>query len=192
MYSNSLPASDGLLRIEIIESDTGRPGGIRQTIEMNLASINIYAILPALVVSVFGIAIMVAEPFVSESREVHTWLACTGGNGGGNAFAVSDGRTARPVVFEPVDRRRLRCLSEFCFSTHCRDHDPHLGRLPAPRTHEPSGVLFAAVVRHGGHDHDGRLERTGDGVPRARNPFDCDIRHGRVSTNRSASRTNRH
>ncbi len=46
---------------------------------MNLASINIYAILPALVVSVFGIAIMVLEPFVSESRKSTLgWLALAG------------------------------------------------------------------------------------------------------------------
>ena len=38
---------------------------------MNLASINIAAILPALVLSVFGIVVMVAEPFVSEAAR---WL----------------------------------------------------------------------------------------------------------------------
>ena len=43
---------------------------------MNLASINIAAILPALVVSIFGVIVMVAEPFVSEARKSRLgWLA---------------------------------------------------------------------------------------------------------------------
>src|SRR5579864_2369074 len=46
---------------------------------MNLASINIAAILPALVLSVFGIVVMVAEPFVSEARKSRLgWLAFAG------------------------------------------------------------------------------------------------------------------
>src|SRR2546425_5802072 len=46
---------------------------------MNLASINIAAILPALVLSVFGIVVMVAEPFVSERRKSGlAWLALAG------------------------------------------------------------------------------------------------------------------
>jgi NADH-quinone oxidoreductase subunit N len=46
---------------------------------MNLASLNIYAILPALVLSVFGIAIMVLEPFVSEPKKSTLgWLALAG------------------------------------------------------------------------------------------------------------------
>ena len=46
---------------------------------MNLATINISAILPALILSVFGIAVMVAEPFV-EDRKKSTlgWLAFAG------------------------------------------------------------------------------------------------------------------
>src|SRR5262245_832440 len=36
---------------------------------MSLATINIYAILPVLVLAVFGIAVMVLEPFVRESRK---------------------------------------------------------------------------------------------------------------------------
>jgi NADH-quinone oxidoreductase subunit N len=36
---------------------------------MNLASINIYSILPAIVLSVFGIVIMVAEPFVGGNKK---------------------------------------------------------------------------------------------------------------------------
>src|SRR5262245_20078087 len=44
---------------------------------MNLASINIAAILPALVLAVFGIAVMVAEPFVNEAKKVSIgWFAC--------------------------------------------------------------------------------------------------------------------
>src|SRR5262249_12981496 len=43
---------------------------------MNLASINIAAILPALVLAVFGIAVMVAEPFVNEAKKVSLgWFA---------------------------------------------------------------------------------------------------------------------
>src|SRR5947207_1354119 len=46
---------------------------------MNLATINIGAILPALVLSVFGIAVMVAEPFVDEQRKSCLgWLAFAG------------------------------------------------------------------------------------------------------------------
>ena len=46
---------------------------------MNLASINIAAVLPALVVSVFGIGVMVAEPFVNEAKKSGLgWLAFTG------------------------------------------------------------------------------------------------------------------
>src|SRR5436853_6355234 len=46
---------------------------------MNLATINIGAILPALVLSVFGIAVMVAEPFVDEQRKSRLgWLAFAG------------------------------------------------------------------------------------------------------------------
>src|SRR5215471_2676767 len=46
---------------------------------MNLASLNIYAILPAVVLSVFGIAVMVAEPFVSERKKSGlAWLALAG------------------------------------------------------------------------------------------------------------------
>src|SRR6516162_10970999 len=46
---------------------------------MNLASLNIYAILPAIVLSVFGIVVMVAEPFVSEQKKSGlAWLALAG------------------------------------------------------------------------------------------------------------------
>src|SRR2546428_47604 len=46
---------------------------------MNLASINVSAILPALVLSVFGIVAMVAEPFVGEPRKSRLgWLAFAG------------------------------------------------------------------------------------------------------------------
>jgi NADH-quinone oxidoreductase subunit N len=46
---------------------------------MNLATLNIYAILPAIVLSVFGIAVMVAEPFVSEPKKSSLgWLALAG------------------------------------------------------------------------------------------------------------------
>lgn len=46
---------------------------------MNLASLNIYAILPALVLSIFGIAVMVSEPFVTERNKSSLgWLALAG------------------------------------------------------------------------------------------------------------------
>jgi NADH-quinone oxidoreductase subunit N len=46
---------------------------------MNLATINIAAILPSLVLSVFGIVVMVVEPFVSISKKsVLAWLALAG------------------------------------------------------------------------------------------------------------------
>jgi NADH-quinone oxidoreductase subunit N len=46
---------------------------------MNLASINVYAILPALILSIFGIVVMVAEPFVSEPKKSGLgWLALAG------------------------------------------------------------------------------------------------------------------
>jgi NADH-quinone oxidoreductase subunit N len=46
---------------------------------MNLASLNIYAILPALVLSIFGIAVMVSEPFVSERNKSSLgWVALAG------------------------------------------------------------------------------------------------------------------
>src|SRR5438270_12169198 len=46
---------------------------------MNLATLNISAILPALVLSVFGIVVMVAEPFVTEARKSRlAWLAFSG------------------------------------------------------------------------------------------------------------------
>src|SRR6516164_3723868 len=46
---------------------------------MNLASLNIYAILPAVVLSVFGIVVMVAEPFVGEQKKSSlAWLALAG------------------------------------------------------------------------------------------------------------------
>jgi NADH-quinone oxidoreductase subunit N len=46
---------------------------------MNLATINIAAILPSIVLSVFGIAVMVVEPFVSTSKKTAlAWLALAG------------------------------------------------------------------------------------------------------------------
>src|SRR5207253_2899416 len=46
---------------------------------MNLATINIAAILPPLVLSVFGIGVMVAEPFVSDAKKSGLgWLAFAG------------------------------------------------------------------------------------------------------------------
>src|SRR5947199_7611081 len=46
---------------------------------MNLATINIAAILPPLVLSLFGIAVMVLEPFVNEQRKCSLgWLAFAG------------------------------------------------------------------------------------------------------------------
>jgi NADH-quinone oxidoreductase subunit N len=46
---------------------------------MNLATINISAILPAIVLSVFGIAVMVAEPFVKDRNKSSLgWLAFAG------------------------------------------------------------------------------------------------------------------
>src|SRR6476646_7326961 len=46
---------------------------------MNLATINIPAILPALVLSVFGILVMLAEPFVSPAKKTNlAWLALVG------------------------------------------------------------------------------------------------------------------
>ena len=46
---------------------------------MNLATINIPAILPAVVLSVFGIAVMVAEPFVRDRNKSNLgWLAFAG------------------------------------------------------------------------------------------------------------------
>ncbi len=46
---------------------------------MNLGSINISAILPAVVISIFGIVIMVAEPFVGARRKAGLgWLAVAG------------------------------------------------------------------------------------------------------------------
>ena len=46
---------------------------------MNLATINIASILPALILSIFGIAVMVAEPFVSRPRKTAlAWVALVG------------------------------------------------------------------------------------------------------------------
>ena len=46
---------------------------------MNLATINIAAILPPLMLSLFGIAVMVLEPFVNEQRKSNLgWLAFSG------------------------------------------------------------------------------------------------------------------
>lgn len=46
---------------------------------MNLASLNIFAILPAVILSVFGIAVMVLEPFVGEQKKSSlAWLALAG------------------------------------------------------------------------------------------------------------------
>lgn len=55
---------------------------------MNIPVINISAILPAVVLSVFGIAIMVAEPFVSERRKSALgWLGFAGAIGAMLALA---------------------------------------------------------------------------------------------------------
>ena len=46
---------------------------------MNIPTINIFAILPAVVLSVFGIAVMVAEPFVRERNKSQLgWFALAG------------------------------------------------------------------------------------------------------------------
>src|SRR5262245_50062148 len=46
---------------------------------MNLATINIAAVLPSIILSIFGIVIMVAEPFVSTSKKTTlAWLALAG------------------------------------------------------------------------------------------------------------------
>src|SRR5688572_5123560 len=46
---------------------------------MNIPEINLFSILPVVVLSVFGIAIMVLEPFVhSEKRSALGWLALAG------------------------------------------------------------------------------------------------------------------
>ena len=73
-----LPAADGCVRDEVTKPVADAANRIRQD-EMNFASLNIYAILPAIVLSVFGIAVMVAEPFVSEPKKSGLgWLALTG------------------------------------------------------------------------------------------------------------------
>src|SRR5205823_5735565 len=71
--------SDGRIRDEADEPNADRPGRICEAGTMNLPSINIEAILPALVLSVFGIVVMVAEPFVSEPKKSGLgWLAFAG------------------------------------------------------------------------------------------------------------------
>ena len=46
---------------------------------MNIPEINLYSILPIVVLSVFGIAIMVLEPFVQkEKRSALGWFALAG------------------------------------------------------------------------------------------------------------------
>ena len=77
----SFPAPDGRVRGEAHEPGA-EPARARSTrmLEMNLATINISAILPAVVLSVFGIAVMVAEPFVERSEASRSlgWLALAG------------------------------------------------------------------------------------------------------------------
>src|SRR5438034_141483 len=54
-------------------------GGECAGVKMNLATINIAAILPTLVLSVVGIVVMVAEPFVGEQKKSNLgWLAFAG------------------------------------------------------------------------------------------------------------------
>src|SRR5262249_54616753 len=74
-------AADGRLRSEALEPVARRPAGIceQRTSAMNLTSINIAAILPSLVLAVFGIGVMVAEPFFSPAKKsVLAWLALAG------------------------------------------------------------------------------------------------------------------
>ncbi len=79
---------------------------------MNLASINISAILPAVVLSVFGIAVMVAEPFVTDRKKSKLgWLAFSGTLAGMLALVPMADNSG------PVD---------------CRGDDPHLAGLSPP------------------------------------------------------------
>src|SRR6058998_4229032 len=78
----SFPAADGYLGREADESVAAGTCGVRingSAHTMNLATIKIAAILPALILSIFGIAVMVIEPFVSESKKsALAWLALAG------------------------------------------------------------------------------------------------------------------
>ena len=101
---------------------------------MNLATINIAAILPAVVLSIFGIAIMVAEPFVSGSEEDRARLAGTGGY---------DRRDARRCFRWPtIAASGIRTSGSsttttssftFRFSAHCRHDDSRLPSISCAR-----------------------------------------------------------
>src|SRR6185295_20337182 len=68
----------GRISDEAYESGAKPTAGICG-LEMNLATINISAILPAVILSVFGIAVMVAEPFVEDRKKSNLgWLAFVG------------------------------------------------------------------------------------------------------------------
>src|SRR5262249_20406743 len=74
-----LLAANGCVRREVDESVAGGTNRICGAGAMNLVTVKIAAILPALMVSIFGIAVMVIEPFVSESKKsVLAWLALAG------------------------------------------------------------------------------------------------------------------
>src|SRR4029078_8176137 len=93
----------------------------------------------------------------------------------------SNGGKSLTVVIESLDRVLLRHLPEFWLSIDRGNYDCHVRRLSATREDEPSRVLRAASIRHGRHAHDGRLERTGHGLPRPGNSVDSDLCHGRIS-----------
>src|SRR5262249_17194958 len=76
-----LSATNGCIGRKTREPIANRTGRVRARARaaMNLATINIAAILPAFVLSVFGSAVMVAEPFTAANKKSGLgWLALTG------------------------------------------------------------------------------------------------------------------
>jgi NADH:ubiquinone oxidoreductase subunit 2 (chain N) len=74
---------------------------------MTIPEIHIPAILPSVVLAIAGIAIMVADPFLSPARRWLTgWAALAGVVLAGLSVLVLR-RAFRPFVFESVDRRRI-------------------------------------------------------------------------------------
>ena len=79
MYSESFSAADGRSREQAAPPDGQTKSRICAESKMTIPEIHIPAILPSVVLAIFGIVIMVADPFLSPARRWLTgWAALAG------------------------------------------------------------------------------------------------------------------
>ena len=112
---------------------------------MNIPIINIAAILPAVILSIFGIAIMVAEPFVSAARKSKLgWLGLAGTMAAMLALLPMSGNRGQWYSnLWIVDDYNI--FFHLVFLADCRHYDSDFPRLPSARTDE-SREFYALLL----------------------------------------------